>query len=127
MWLLTITGDFTKYELTDDQRDYYVQSCQNGQELIEFSDGRIFSSKMNSLVRSENEIENDPMWKQYIQLGNEDADVRRKMQIEKYLNTRYPYERNVHDWNEIKGIDDSVLRLERSSNERKLNEGGSNA
>ena len=113
MWILTIAGDFTKHKLTDEQRDYYVAACQHGQEVIELSDGRVFSNKMNVLVKKENAISDDKNYQELQSLEGmgDDVAVRRKIYLEHAINVRFPYDKFSEEWEEAKQIERGELEL----------------
>lgn len=112
MWVLTVGID--KYFLTPEEKEFYMEAKAKGAEVVQLRDSLIVSTKFVSLVEETegNPITSDRQFLEYVGLKSksDDTSVRRKMVLEKILDTKFPYERYTEEWEEAKRTERGIIK-----------------
>lgn len=112
-WTLTVGID--KFILSDQEKDFYLQSINSGDKHIQIKRGLFVGTNYQSLVQNntENPIMNNPNWIELQGIKNDGSDeaVRRKMRLEHAINVQFPYEQFVNEWEEIKQVNTKALEV----------------
>jgi hypothetical protein len=112
-WKLVI--GIEPYVLTDQEKDFYLAAIAHGEEHIQIKRGLFVSPHYQSLAEfnDNNPILNSPTWVelQSLKEKGDDTSVRRKMALEKSINTQFPYEKYVSEWDEANRQSKALVKV----------------